>query len=114
MSFLIFTCFFISENKKMKYENVKMYHVFFDEGKGVDNKYGISLSHCKEMCSKSLGCKSFAYCSKSDGKDIPEDEGRCHLKDKNGSRTHAVKKSEDCTSYFQQHKLDKSTYNLHV
>ena len=98
----------------MKYENVKMYHVFFDEGKGVGDKYSISLSYCKEMCSKSLGCRSFAYCSKSDGKDISDDDGRCHLKDKNGSRSHTVKKSKDCTSYFQQHKLDNSKYNLYV
>ena len=98
----------------MKYETVKMYHVFTEEGEEVGNKYGISLSHCKKMCSNSLGCKSFAYCSKSNGKDIPDDDGRCHLKDKNGGRTHAIKKSKDCTSYFKQHKLDNSTYNSYV
>ena len=87
----------------MKYEIVKMYHVFFDEGKEVGNKYGVPLSHCKAVCSKSFGCRSFAYCSKSDGKDISDVDGRCHLKDKNGSRTDAVNNSKDCTSYFQQH-----------
>ena len=94
----------------MRYEKVEMFHVFDDEGKGVGNKFGISLSHCMEMCSKTLGCKSFAYCSKSNGQYIEDDEGRCHLKDKNAGKKYAIKKSKDCTSYFQHHTLDKSKY----
>ena len=96
----------------MGYEKKALFYVFVDEGSGIDESFGISLNHCKEMCSKTLGCESFAYCSRSDGKDIPDEDGRCHLKDLEGSKKKAVKKTKDCTSYFKQHTLDKSKYKV--
>ena len=97
-------------SKELRYERVKMFHVFAYEGKGVDNKFGISLSHCQKLCTNTLGCKSFAYCSKSGGKNIHKNEGRCHLKDLEGSKNQAIIESIDCTSYFKQHNLNKSKY----
>ena len=85
-----------------------MFHVFVDEGNGVETKNKISLSHCMELCSETVACKSFAYCSRSNGINIGHDEGRCHLKNKVGSKRNAVKKHKDCTSYFQQNNLDQS------
>lgn len=85
-----------------------MYHVFTDEGNGVGEKLGISLKSCKVLCANTEGCKSFAYCSRSDGKDVPIDEGRCHLKDKEGNTKQSTSKSNDCTSYFEQRNFHKS------
>ena len=98
----------IADVRHTKYEAVKEFHVFVDEGKGVDENsdfYSVSLAFCMDTCSKTKGCRSFAYCSRTNGQEISKDEGRCHLKEKNGTKTQAIRKSIDCTSYYERGNL---------
>ena len=92
----------VAENDGLEYKDVEMFHVFADEGSGVGDDYDISLTNCKKYCSDTSDCWSFAYCSKSDGKDIPEDKGRCHLKNKRGNKDQAISPHEDCRSYYRE------------
>ena len=90
---------------------MEKFHVLDPEGKDIgenSNFYYVSLSFCMEKCSEAKNCRSFAYCSRTDGQAIPEDDGRCHLKEMKGTKAQAIKESIDCTSYYERGNLSNS------
>ena len=83
-----------------RYDHVKKNHVVKDQGNTI-GRYVMALWDCQSKCFRNSDCKSFTYCSRSGGKQLPWYKGACWLKDKvfDGSEQIKAKKG-DCTSFY--------------